>query len=77
MLKGLEPRFIQAKEKLEAPHTDVRLFALHRMRSAAMTDTPRWHCRVHPDLARLIAETPLSADMALTDDGRANCLPRR
>lgn len=83
-----------------APHTDVRLFALHRMRSAAMTDTPSvapagftldgyidsgamafgiptpidlkaWITR---DLARLIVETPLSDDMALTDDGDGKLL---
>lgn len=83
-----------------APHSDVRLFALHRIRSADILRTP---CIVPPgftlqgyvdsgamafgiptpitlkawitnDLARLLAETPLSTDMQLEPEGEGKLL---
>lgn len=83
-----------------APHSDVRLFALHRVRTAELTANPcvvpegftlqqyvdsgamafgipapiQLKVWLTKDLARLLAETPLSEDMALTDDGEGKLI---
>lgn len=83
-----------------APHTDVRLYAVHRIRSATQLEeacvvppgfslqgyvqsqamdfgipTPiRLKAWLTAKLARIISETPLSADMQLAEDGDGQIL---